>query len=123
MRWTALHAAVKVLFQVRVVEATLREVSESAIREVVGQASLDGVLGSARLRITAPFAGTALLSLQREEILESRVLMMTNATTVVEIPVTAAMHPSIRATASVIHPADAESSWTARRAAGEGRPL
>ena len=73
---------------------------------------------TARLRITAPFAGTALLSLQREEILESRVLMMTNATTVVEIPVTAAMHPSIRATASVIHPADAESSWTARRAAG-----
>jgi membrane protease subunit HflK len=43
---------VKVLFQVRDVEATLREVSESAIREVVGQASLDDVLGSARLRIT-----------------------------------------------------------------------
>jgi modulator of FtsH protease HflK len=43
---------VKVLFQVRDVETTLREVSESAIREVVGQASLDDVLGSARLRIT-----------------------------------------------------------------------
>jgi modulator of FtsH protease HflK len=43
---------VKVLFQVRDVEATLREVSESAIREVVGQASLEDVLGSARLRIT-----------------------------------------------------------------------
>lgn len=43
---------VKVLFQVRDVEATLREVSESAIREVVGQASLDDVLGSARQRIT-----------------------------------------------------------------------
>jgi modulator of FtsH protease HflK len=43
---------VKVLFQVRDVESTLREVSESAIREVVGQASLDDVLGSARLRIT-----------------------------------------------------------------------
>ncbi len=33
-------------------EATLREVSESAIREVVGQASLDDVLGSARQQIT-----------------------------------------------------------------------
>jgi membrane protease subunit HflK len=43
---------VKVLFQVRDVESSLREVSESAIREVVGQASLDDVLGSARLRIT-----------------------------------------------------------------------
>src|SRR5689334_7951040 len=43
---------VKVLFQVRDVEGTLREVSESAIREVVGQASLDDVLGEARQRIT-----------------------------------------------------------------------
>jgi len=43
---------VKVLFQVRDVEGTLREVSESAIREVVGQASLDDVLGAARQRIT-----------------------------------------------------------------------
>ena len=43
---------VKVLFQVRDVESTLREVSESAIREVVGQASLDDVLGAARQRIT-----------------------------------------------------------------------
>ncbi|MEO8307876.1 MAG: FtsH protease activity modulator HflK [Pseudomonadota bacterium] len=43
---------VKVLFQVRDPEQTLREVSESAIREVVGQASLDQVLGNARQQIT-----------------------------------------------------------------------
>jgi modulator of FtsH protease HflK len=43
---------VKVLFQVRDPEATLREVSESAIREVVGQANLDQVLGNARQQIT-----------------------------------------------------------------------
>ncbi len=73
---------------------------------------------TARLRITAPFTGTALLSLQREDILESRLLEMTNATTVVEIPVTAAMHPSIQATVSVVHPADGDASWTARRASG-----
>jgi modulator of FtsH protease HflK len=43
---------VKVLFQVRDPEETLREVSESAIREVVGQANLDQVLGNARQQIT-----------------------------------------------------------------------
>jgi membrane protease subunit HflK len=43
---------VKVLFQVKDVEKTLSEVGESALREVVGQASLDDVLGVARQRIT-----------------------------------------------------------------------
>lgn len=43
---------VKVLFQVRDPESTLREVSESAIREIVGQASLDQVLGMSRQKIT-----------------------------------------------------------------------
>ncbi len=43
---------VKMLFQVRDPESTLREVSESAIREIVGQAPLDQVLGVARQKIT-----------------------------------------------------------------------
>lgn len=43
---------VKVLFQVKDVEKTLGEVSESAIREVVGQATLDGVLGAGRQQIS-----------------------------------------------------------------------
>ncbi len=43
---------VKVLFQVKDVDKTLIEVSESAIREIVGQASLEGVLGEARQQIT-----------------------------------------------------------------------
>ena len=44
---------VKVLFQVRDPEQTLREVSESAIREIVGQAARsDQVLGNARQQIT-----------------------------------------------------------------------
>jgi membrane protease subunit HflK len=43
---------VKVLFQVKDVEKTLAVVSESAIREIVGQASLEGVLGVARQQIT-----------------------------------------------------------------------
>jgi membrane protease subunit HflK len=43
---------VKVLFQVKDLETTIAEVSESAIREIVGQASLDEVLGAGRQRIT-----------------------------------------------------------------------
>jgi membrane protease subunit HflK len=43
---------VKVLFQVREPEETLREVSESAIREVVGQAALEDVLGAARQSVS-----------------------------------------------------------------------
>jgi modulator of FtsH protease HflK len=43
---------VKALFQVRNLEETLGEVSESAIREVVGQATLDDILGSKRQQIT-----------------------------------------------------------------------
>lgn len=43
---------VRVLFEVKDLETTLGEVSESALREVVGQASLDDVLGAARQRIT-----------------------------------------------------------------------
>jgi modulator of FtsH protease HflK len=43
---------VKVLFKVRNLEQTLGEVTESAIREVVGQATLDDILGSKRLQIT-----------------------------------------------------------------------
>jgi modulator of FtsH protease HflK len=43
----------RVLFKVRDPEATLREVSESAIREVIGQNTLDNVLaGEPRLMIT-----------------------------------------------------------------------
>lgn len=43
---------VKVLFQVREPENMLREVSESAIREVVGQAALEDVLGASRQQIS-----------------------------------------------------------------------
>jgi modulator of FtsH protease HflK len=43
---------VKALFQVKDLEKTLTEVGEGAIREIVGQASLDDVLGVARQRIT-----------------------------------------------------------------------
>ncbi len=40
------------LFRVREPESTLRDVSESAIREIVGQSRLDSVLGAGRQEIT-----------------------------------------------------------------------
>jgi membrane protease subunit HflK len=40
------------LFRVRAPEETLRDVSESAIREIVGQSRLDSVLGAGRQEIT-----------------------------------------------------------------------
>jgi modulator of FtsH protease HflK len=44
---------IKVLFRVREPEATLKEVSESAIREIVGQSELDDVLvGATRPQVT-----------------------------------------------------------------------
>lgn len=43
---------VKVLFQVKDLETTMVDVAESAIREVVGQSTLDEVLGAGRQRIT-----------------------------------------------------------------------
>lgn len=49
----ALKVLFQVLFQVRDPEATLREVSESAIREIVGQNTLDAVLaGASRAAVT-----------------------------------------------------------------------
>lgn len=42
----------KFLFNVRKPEETLRDVSESAIREIVGQSSLEAVLGAGRQAIT-----------------------------------------------------------------------
>jgi len=60
---------VKALFQVRDPETTLREVSESAIREVVGQSNLEDVLvGATRPQIT-----------QRVKVLIQRVLDVYNA--------------------------------------------
>jgi membrane protease subunit HflK len=48
-----LRDPVKVLFQIREPEQTLREVSESAIREVVGRTKLDDIIVGNRQEITA----------------------------------------------------------------------
>ena len=73
---------------------------------------------TAKLRVTAPFTGMAMLAIEREGIISSSLLEMTNTTAVVEIPVTAEMYPNVHASATLIRPAEAEQSWSAHRAAG-----
>lgn len=73
---------------------------------------------TAKLRITSPFLGSALFSLERNTIIETRVFTLTNTTTVLDIPVTREMYPNIQATISVIRPAEIEASWSAHRASG-----
>ncbi len=72
----------------------------------------------AKLKITTPFTGTALFSLQRESVLKTEVIEMTNTTLVVEIPVTDEFYPNIQASISIIRPAEAEETWSAHRASG-----
>lgn len=72
----------------------------------------------ANLKITSPFTGTALLSLQREDILETIVMAIANTTTSIGISVTPDMYPNIQATVSIIRPAQIEQSWSAHRASG-----
>ncbi len=72
----------------------------------------------AKLKITTPFTGTAMFSLQRESVLKSEVIDMTNTTLVVEIPVTDDFYPNIQASVSIIRPAEAEETWSAHRASG-----
>lgn len=73
----------------------------------------------ARLSIKAPYAGTLLLGLERDEQLSTRVLVLDQPSAELEIPVTEAMAPNISVTAWVIRPVRAENrEWYAHRACG-----
>ena len=73
---------------------------------------------TAKLLIKAPFAGTALLSIASDHVLESRVIELTKNTAATEIPVRAEFTPNVYCSITLIRPARAESVWTAHRAAG-----
>ncbi|HOW98340.1 MAG TPA: MG2 domain-containing protein [Kiritimatiellia bacterium] len=73
---------------------------------------------SARVTIQAPFAGTALLTVENDRILDRRVVRMTNSSELVEIPLRDEYAPGVYAAVTMIRPAVAESVWTAHRAAG-----
>ena len=72
----------------------------------------------ARVQIRAPFAGEAWITLQRDRIIESRVITLTGTTAEVTWPVTAALAPNAEVAVSVIRPATSETVWSAHRATG-----
>ena len=73
---------------------------------------------TALLTIQSPFVGKALLTIESDEILWSRVMTLTNNTAVVELPVEAAYRPNVYCSVSVVRPALPEELWGQHRAAG-----
>lgn len=75
---------------------------------------------TARLSVRAPYAGTLFLGLERGAQLSTRVMVMEQPATVVDIPVTGGMDPNISVTAWVIRPVREENrEWYAHRAHGK----
>ncbi len=72
----------------------------------------------ARLAIKAPFAGAALLSVESDRVLTTRVVRLERNTAEVEIEVRPEWSPNVYCSVVLIRPAVAESVWTAHRAAG-----
>ncbi|NLF40590.1 hypothetical protein GX586_14190 [bacterium] len=73
---------------------------------------------TARLVIKAPFAGTALFTIESDRIIESRVLEMRENTREIEIPVTDAFAPNVYCSVCVLRPVMAEKMRSPHRASG-----
>jgi uncharacterized protein YfaS (alpha-2-macroglobulin family) len=72
----------------------------------------------AKLTIQAPFAGTALLTIESDRVLESRYIKLEKNTAEIEFDIKASFVPNVHCTVSVMRPAVAESTWTGHRAFG-----
>lgn len=72
----------------------------------------------ARITVKAPFAGTALMTIESDRIRLQRVLTLTGTTAVLEVPLRAEDAPNVYCTLTLLRPAVAEDVWTAHRAAG-----
>lgn len=72
----------------------------------------------ATLTVRAPFSGTALLTLETDRVLTSRVVTLTGNTASLTLAVTSNLFPNAHVVMSVIRPAVAESVWSAHRASG-----
>ncbi len=73
---------------------------------------------TARLLIKAPFTGKALLTLESDRVLHKAVLVLTNNTAEVTLPVLPAYAPNVYACVTVIRPVVPEKIWGQHRAAG-----
>ena len=72
----------------------------------------------ARLSIRSPFPGKALLTVESDQVLMSRVILLTNNAVDVELPVESAYRPNVYCSVSVVRPALPEETWGQHRAAG-----
>lgn len=72
----------------------------------------------ARLAVQAPFAGTALLTIESDRVLERRVVTLAANTTAFDIDVKPEYAPNVHCLLSVIRPAVGENVWSAHRALG-----
>lgn len=77
-----------------------------------------GVGENARLTIQAPFAGTALLTVESDKVLLSRVILLEKNTAEVDVEVKDIYAPNVHCTVSVIRPAVPEAVWKGHRAFG-----
>ena len=73
---------------------------------------------TARLLLKAPFAGTALLTVESTNILHRQVLELTNNTIEIDLPVRAAYAPNVYCAVSLLRPVVAEKTWGPHRATG-----
>ncbi len=73
---------------------------------------------TARLLLKAPFAGTALLTVESTNILHRRVIQLTNNTAEVSLPLKAAYAPNVYCAVSLLRPVMAEKTWGPHRATG-----
>ena len=72
----------------------------------------------ARVEIRSPFPGVARVVLQRDVVLETRLVEMTNDTASVSFEVSPGMAPGFEVAASVVRPVVPESEWGPHRASG-----
>jgi alpha-2-macroglobulin len=73
---------------------------------------------TAKLTIQAPFSGTALLTIESDKVLQSRVILLEKNTAEVDVEVKDSYVPNVHCTVSVIRPAVAEAVWKGHRAFG-----
>ncbi len=70
------------------------------------------------LTLQAPFSGPALLTVERDEVLERRIIQIENRTATVSLTANEHWTPNVWCTVSVIRPVAAEEVWSAHRAFG-----
>jgi uncharacterized protein YfaS (alpha-2-macroglobulin family) len=73
---------------------------------------------TARLGVRSPFGGTALVCVERDRVLDQRVVEMADGADTLEFTVSEAWRPNVYLTVTVVRPVQAEDEWRPHRASG-----